>query len=397
MIYLMFSDKILINDGHSMKTIEKPVELKDKLGVNGQEVRLCCVDVDVLIASSTETHEQRRDSLLAHQFMEVYTHEYITLNEKIGDNLFQVIGIKEKKVENIYALMPNVKVDAFVPYAIAIRSLFEVRGIKREGLMIVVDILGSENLITVFEGLKFSRTRTIEGDTLEQILPDIKRSLMDFQKKLGDLAIKSTSDVAVFINDQQMAKELSALEPSFVIEFLDCSYPSLEGLKCVDTQIKYKNHGQIIRERQKKELHLRFIYIIVSLSICLAATVFWGYSHFAYSFMAHDFKLVSMKNSHLKQELDGVDKRIYRDDLKRLKYLNYANVFLEVSAALPSTYSIESFKFLSHEGRWDFDTYIFAQDDQFYDDIPRDRFMKSAAIKNCFIKNRPGKYLKIVL
>ena len=83
--------------------------------------------------------------------------------------------------------------------------------------------------------------------------------------------------------------------------------------------------------------------------------------------------------------------------LKKSKNLNYSSVFFEVSGLLPSTYEISSFKFIGHGGRWVFDTYIFAQDDQFYDEIPRAKILKNAEIKNFFIKNRPGKYLKVAL
>ncbi len=397
MDYLLFNNEIFISDGQVIKKVIKGPGLKENFDPI-EKARLCYVDVDVMIASAPQDYLDKKDSILVQKFTEVYSNEYITLDEKIDSNIFQVIGIKAEKVREIYSLIPSSKVDAFVPYAIAIRSLLVNKQTDMTKLIVFVDDLGNEKLMTVFDGLKFSRTRTIYTCNAQDILPDIKRSSIDFNKKLGEfISNKVTGDFAIITNNKQMAEDLRLLEPGLAVEFLDCQYPALEGLKFIDSQIKYRIHEEIILERKKKELRSRLMYLIISIGICRAGALFFGFNQITYSFVSRDFEGEKLKNSRLKDTLNKIDQYIYRDSLKKSKNLNYSSVFFEVSGLLPSTYEISSFKFFGHKEHWIFDTYIFSQDDQFYDEIPRTKILKNAEIKVFFIKNRPGKYLKVIL
>ena len=397
MNYLLFNNEILISDGQVTRKIIKEPGLKENFEAI-EKARLCCVDVDVMIASAPQDYLDKKDSLLVQKFVEVYSNEYITFNEKIDSNIFQVIGIKAEKVKEIYSLIPSSKVDAFVPYANVIRDFLVNKRIDMTRLIVFVDDLGNEKLITVFDGLKFSRTRTIYTGNAQDILPDIKRSSIDFNKKLGEFASKNvTGDLAIITNNKQMAQDIKLSEPGLAVDFLDCRYPALEGLKFIDSQIKYRIHEEIILERKKKEMRSRLMHLIISISICLAGALFFGFNQAAYSFLSRDFEGEKLKNSQLKDALNKIDQHIYRDSLKKSKNLNYSSVFFEVSGLLPGTYEIASFKFSEHEDHWIFNTYIFAQDDQFYDEIPRTKILKNAEIKDFFIKNRPGKYLKVLL
>ncbi len=393
MNYLLFNNEIFISDGQVTRTMGKG----ENLGPI-EKACLCCVDVDVMIASAPQDYLDKKDSILAQKFAAVYSDEYITLNERIDNNIFQVFGIKAEKVKEIYSLVPSSKVDAFVPYAIAVRSLLINRKTDMAGLIVFVDDSGHEKLITVFDGLKFSRTRTIYTGNAEDILPDIKRSHIDFNKKLGEFASKSvTGDFAVITNNRQMAEDIKLSEPGLAVEFLDCRHPALEGLKFIGPPIKYRIHEEIILERKKEEMRSRFMYLIVSISICLAGILFFGFNQITYSCASRDFDGEKLKNSRLKDALNTIDQYIYQDSLRRSKDLNYSSVFFEVSGLLPSTYEISSFKFTGNGWHRVFETYIFAQDDQFYDEIPRAKILKNAEIKDFFIKNRPGKYLKVDL
>ena len=383
MNYLLFNNEIFISDGKVVKKIERGSALKDEI----EMARICYVDVDVMIASAPQDYLDKKDNLLAQKFEALYSGGYITLNEKIDSNIFQVIGIKVEKVKEIYSLIPSPKVDAFVPYAIAIRSLLVNKQTDMTRMIVFVEDSGNEKLITVFDGLKFSRTRTIYTDKAEDILPDIKRSHIDFNKKLGEFVGKNAGDFVIIINNKQMAEDIRFLETNLAIEFLDCPYPALEGLKFIDSQIKYRIHEEIILERRKKELRSRLVHLIISISFGLAGAVYFGFNQITYSFVSRDFEGEKIKNSQLKDALNQWDQQIYRDYLKKSKYLNYSSVFFEVSGLLPGTYEISSFKFTGKKDSWDFDTYIFAKDDQFYDEIPRAKILKNAEIKDFFIKN----------
>ncbi len=396
MHYLLFTHEVFISDGLASQRMAYGPSLSEKLETM-DKARLCCVDVDVLIASAPQDYVDKKDSLLAQKFAEAYSNEYITLNEKIDSNVFQVVGIKADKVKEIYALMPSSKVDAFVPYAVAIRALLLQKQTDMTRLIVFIDDLGQEKLVTVFEGMKFSRTRTIYAQDAQGILPDIKRSSIDFNKKLGEFANSRAVGPKLITNNGLLAEDIKNLEPDLDIEFLDSSNPGLKGLEFIDTQIKYRIHEDIILERRRKELRLRVKSLILSIVICLAAALFFGFNHVTYSLASRDGEGERLTNLKLNEALKTMDQYVYQDALRESKNLNYSSVFFEVSGLLPSTYAMTSFKFINQQNHWVFDTYLLSQDDQFYDEIPRTGILKNAEVKDFFIKNRPGKYLKVTL
>lgn len=364
---------------------------------NGK-ARLCYVDVDVLIASAPENLLDRRDSLLAQKFEAAYSNEYITLNEKTGANIFQVFGIKAQKIKRVYALIPSHQVDCFIPYAIALRTFLHQKETDMSQMTVVIDDQGDEKLITVFDGLKFSRTRSIHSNQVDEILPDIKRSAIDFNKKLGEFARhKETGEFRILTNNALLAQEIKIAEPKLCVDLLDCPNPAVEGLKFCDSQMKYRIPEEIIRERKMKEQRSMLMHGGIAIGILISGVIFFGCSQMNYSIAVRNLEDVRTQNTRLLQDLNEIDQRIYRDALRKTKKFNYASLFFEESSLLPSTYEIASFKFNVEGDQKNLETYVFSQDDQFYDEIPRVKIFKDAQVKNFYIKNRPGKYLRITL
>ena len=105
--------------------LTKALILKYILG-SIEVANLCVVDIDVLIAAAVEYPIEKKDSILVRKFKELYQHEaYIIQDERIDNNLFQVIGIKEQKVREVYSLIPPDKVESFIPYGIALRNTLD--------------------------------------------------------------------------------------------------------------------------------------------------------------------------------------------------------------------------------------------------------------------------------
>ena len=203
MNYLIFNNDIIISNGKTIKRIDKGKGFDGILDPT-EEVSLCVVDVDVLIAAAVENPIEKKDSLLVRKFKELYHHEaYIIQDEKIDNNLFQIIGIKEQKVRDIYSLIPPQKVRSFIPYGIALRNVLVNGRIDLNKTVVFVDDMGGERLLTVFDGLKFSRTRVIVNNG-EDILPEIKRSQIDFFKKNEEYFSKRSSDFLIVINDRSL-------------------------------------------------------------------------------------------------------------------------------------------------------------------------------------------------
>ena len=317
MNYLLFYNDIIISDGHAIKRIGRGPGLKEVLGAL-EKVSLCCVDVDVMIASAPEDYVDRKDALLGQKFREIYADGYITLNEKIGNNIFQVFGIKAAKIKEIYELIPSSNVAAFVPYAHAIRSFLARDQVDMNRLVVFVDDMGPEKLLTVFDGQKFSRTRTVRGPSVEDILPDIKRSSIDFNKKLGEFASKANrEDMAIITNNRQLADGIRQAEPGLAVDFVDARHPALEGLAVIDRPVKYRIPEEIIAEQKKKELRSWFKYLMLTAGICMAGILYAGFNQITYLSAAHELQAERSANTQLNEALNTIDPFIYRDALRR--------------------------------------------------------------------------------
>jgi hypothetical protein len=397
MHYLLFNGEILISDGKVVKKITREEDSLKALGPI-ERAKVCHVDADVMIASAPEDYLDQKDSLLAKKFAEFYCDEYITQDERIDSNVFQVIGIKAQKVKEIYSLIPSSKVEVFVPYAVAVRSLLMNHKTDMTRPVVLVDDLGHEKLITVFDGLKFSRTRTIYSDKTETILPDIKRSHIDFNKKLGEFANnKPTGHFTVIANNKPLADEIKLLDPEVAVEFLDSQYPALEGLACTDSLLKYRIPEDIIQDRKKTQAKARFKSVMISLLFCACGALFFGCNQIQFAYLEHELQQEQIKNHKFTNDLNALDRIIYKDSLRDSKKLDYSSAFFELSNLLPSAYGISTFKFARHGDHWVFSTYVFARDDEFYDQIPRIKILKNALIKDFYIRDHPGKYIKVDL
>jgi len=396
MNYLLINNDIFIDKGQGGQRLFIPDN--DVTSLAGlDQAKICQVDVDVMIASAPENFVDQKDSLLAQKFEELYPGEYVIQDEKIADNLFQIIGIKAEKVKAIYDLVPPSKVEALVPYAIAIRSLLVHQQIDMNRPIVFVDDLGNEKLLTVFEGLKFSRTRTIHAEQTESILSDLKRSQIDFHKKLGEFANTFNSSFTVIINNPQMADEIKALEPGFSVEVLAMKYPALEGLKYMDAGMKYRIREDIIQERRKKERESQLLGFMLSAAICTAGLLFFGINQVQYTYLQHQLEIEQTKKASLEPMLEDLDQKIYRDFLRRSKKVDYAHVFFQLSNLLPDGYEISSFNLTQEANHRTLSAYVFSADGGFYDPLPRIKLLKNALMKDFFIQGHPGKYLKINL
>jgi len=396
MNYLLFDNEIFISDGQVVKKIEKGPGLKDELDKEIEKVRLCYVDVDVLIAAAVENPIEKKDSILVRKFKELYQHEaYIIQDERIDTNLFQVIGIKEQKVREVYSLIPADRVEIFVPYGIALRNTLINKNVNLNKIVAFVDDLGSQRLLTVFDGLKFSRTRVIANNG-EDILPEIKRSQIDFFKKNEGYLNKKSSDFVIVVNDKSLAAEISKNNEKVPVEYLDVKYPALEGLEGIDTQIKYVLPEEILEKRREIELKKNVSTAIISFCIAAVGLFYFLFNKIEFGLLSNQCDLARQINEQLDKELTALDKQTYREDLKNHKSLNYGVSYLAVLNLIPPSYEVDAFKLIKSD-KWNLELTLSCDNGGFFDPIPKIKILKEADIKDIYVNNQPGKRLRITL
>lgn len=391
----MFNNEIIVSDGINAHRVEKGSDYKDILRTI-EKANLCVVDVDVLIAAAVEFPIEKKDSILVRKFKELYQHEaYIIQDERIDNNLFQVIGIKEIKVREIYSLISPDRVVSFIPYGIALRNTLLSQRIDLNRTVVFVDEFKGERLLTVFDGLKFSRTRIIannEGD----ILPEIKRSQIDFLKKTEEFLSKKSADFVIVVNDQDLAQEISKNEENLQIECLNVKYPALEGLKAAGTSVNYRLPEESFKKRREIELKKRVRASSISLCVVAVGVLFFLFNKVELGIVKDQCELARQTYEQLDGKLNTLDKETYREDLRLHKSLNYGISYLSMLEIIPASYTVNSFKFCK-TNKWNIEMILFPNEDGVFDPIPRIKILRDAEIKDIFVNNQPGKHLKVAL
>ena len=395
MNYLLFNNEILVSDGQDVRRIGKEVDCKNILE-SIDSARICVVDVDVIIAAAVEFPVEKKDTILVRKFKEFYQHEeYIIQDERIDNNLFQVMGVKEQRVREVYSLLSPDKVELFIPYGIALRNTLINKNIDLNKTVVFVDDLGSERLLTVFDGLKFSRTRVIANNG-EDILPEIRRSQIDFFKKTEEYLSKKSADFVIVANNEALATEISRNKEEIQVEYLNVAYPALEGLKETDTSVKYRLPEEILKKRRAIELKKRLTTAVFSLCVVAAGSFYALFNKVEWSVVNNQCELAKQTHALLGGRLKTLDQETYREDLMIHKSLNYGVSYLSMLEIIPASYTVNSFKFYK-TSQWNIEMTLFADDGGIFDPIPRIKVLKNAEIKDIFVNNQPGKHLKISL
>ena len=399
MNYLLFNNDLYHDDGTNVKKLNKGPGSRPELD-SIDEVSICVVDVDVELASAPESQIDKKDSMLARKFSKLHPqNEYILQDEKVDNNIFQVIGIKTEKIREIYSLIPSDKVKVFVPYAIAVRNFLINRQVELEKGIVFIDDLQGETLITVFSNYKFSVTRTLTTNGFENILPEIKRSQIGFSKKIEEFDSWKPDNLTVLTNSETIKSHLLTNEQNIVIEFIDVKYPAIEGLKGIETTeslVKFLLPEEIKNKKRKQELKDKALTLTVSLLILGAGIGFALFNKINLTLIEREFLRLSNQNEALEQKLADLDLKTYREDLKQQKFINFATPYLEILNILPSSYEIYSFRYFQTD-RWTLEAYIFSKEGESFDEIPKVNILKNAVINDYFIKDKPGKKIQVDL
>jgi hypothetical protein len=395
MNYLLFNKEILISDGQNVHRIGKGKDPKDILR-SIEAANICVVDVDLLIAAAVEYPIEKKDSILVRKFNEFYQHEaYIIQDERIDNNLFQVIGIKEHKVRDIYSLIAPHNVKNLIPYGIALRNTLNNQKVDLNKTVVFVDDLGDERLLTVFNGLKFSRTRIITHSD-EDILSEIKRSQIDFFKKTEEYLNTNSKDFIIVVNNQELANKISGNPGKLLVKYLSIQYPALEGLKDSNIQFQYRLPEDILRKRKDVDLKKNITTMVISAGVVLVSLFNLLFNRVELGVVNDQYRSARHAHERLVELVRILDRDTYRADLKAQEYLNYGVSYLALLEIIPTSYTVSTFKFYK-TSKWNLELTLLANDKELLEPIPRIKILKGSEIKDIFVNDKPGKHLRITL
>ncbi|MBF0511860.1 MAG: hypothetical protein HQL13_05990 [Candidatus Omnitrophica bacterium] len=391
---ILFNNKIIIGNGNEVQVLEKGIFHPALEAIN--KARICVVDADVVIAPSVEQPLEKKDSILVRKFKELYQQDnYVIQDEKIDHNLFQVIGIKEEKVREVYSFIDPEKVEMFIPYGLALRYALKAHKGDSPKTIVFVDDLGTEQLLTVFEGLKLSRTRVL-GHAGDDILPEIKRSQIDFSKKIEGFSSAKPEDLLIIVNNQKLSQMLMAQDEKLQVEYWPVPYPALEGLRCADSSIRYQLPEEIVRQKRSVDIKKQVQVFALCGGILLIGGIYFLFNHLRYLALTHEYESAQMVHDQLEERLGVLDQETYRDDLKQHKPLSYGVIYLSMLNVIPSMYTVQSFKF-ERVDKWLIEMNLLTDAHGLFEPIQRVNILKNAQIKDIFINHQPGKKISIQL
>jgi hypothetical protein len=395
MNYLIFNSDIFLSDGENVRRITKGTN-PDHIFDFVSPVRVAILDVDLLMASAIEFPIEKRDNICVRKHKDLYGLEkYVIEVDKVENNLFQVMGIKEQKIREVYSLIPPQQVEICIPYGIALRNILVNRKVDLNKTVVFVDDWGDERLVTVFDGLKFSRTRVIVNNG-EDILPEIKRSQIDFFKKNEEFLSKKGADFVIVVNSQSLAAELSKNNEKLPVTYLNIKNPAIEGLKIADDQIKYVLPEEILKKRREVELKKKVSTMVISLCVVAIGLFYFLFNKIELGMINSQSDIDKQANEQLDKRLTLLDRQTYREDLKLHKSLNYGISYLKVLDLIPPSYEVTSFKFIKF-GKWSLELTLSSDNSGPFESIPKLEILKKADIKDIFINNQPGKNLRVTL
>ena len=170
----------------------------------------------------------------------------------------------------------------------------------------------------------------------------------------------------------------------------------MEGLKDIDTSIKYRLPEEIIQKRKEIELKKNVTSAVLSLCVVVMGVLYFLFNKIESDLIRERLSVARLAARQLDERLRILDRETYREDLKRHKVFNYGISYLALRDLIPSGWQVDSFKFTRLD-RWNVELYLSRDHEAFYDPIPRIGLLKAADIKDIFVNDQPGKHLRITI
>ena len=391
MRYFLFNNDIFVATEKGVERL--PKDSRQTFPFSGvKRAHVCVVDVDVLVKVAPEERPVQKDIILSREFTQVYPGDYVIQAERISENKFQIVGVKTEKVREVYKLLPGDKVVTFVPYAMALRSFLSTQHQDSGDIVVFVDDLEGETLITFFDGQEFNPTRRFNESDIEKILPEIKRSATGFIKER-----REQRGYLILTNNLQWVDLIKRLEPGQKVQHVDSRCPAIEGLKTGRFSLKFELPEEIIRRNQDKERKSKIPYFVSAGTLVflgLGFVIFYWVSLFIQS---SAYERAQQTRNDIESRLLALDPKIYRAALKSQKPINYGDVYLWLANVIPSSYEVNSLVFIPQGKKWHLEILLSLLKGQPYEDIPVKKPYTKMTVQNVLVKDCPGKSIRIEL
>lgn len=271
---------------------------------------------------------------------EGFSADYFVQQEHMDDGKVQLVGAKRKYIEEIYAnLKPSVPA-RLIPYPIAIRAFLKAHALLPEGRIIIfVDDLKTQAVITLFEGMRFTSPRKIGMKDLGYLASQIRRSLQAYEAQQRDGSGNATSFLLVSNNKEWLSAFIEhGLVSGEELAHVPVPYPALEGLKTAKFALHFILPEALALQRRKQARKQYLIYgSILAASAVASLGLYWGMALYGHNSRQETEALRSQKQ-RLLEELQLAHQRKLAGVLASRKGIAWGEVYADFFKNIPFGY-----------------------------------------------------------
>ncbi|MDO8675414.1 MAG: hypothetical protein Q7K71_04785 [Candidatus Omnitrophota bacterium] len=316
-----------------------------------------------------------------------FASDHIVQHERMGANVYQVIGALKTDIERVHRYFKPVPVVSLVPYPVALRAFLNGRGLLfKDKAVIFLDDLKTQAVLTIIEGARLTAPRRISMRDTAYMVSEIQRHQKNYisQKEEG----AAPRDVAFIIvsNNREWLTAFCdhGLFTKQDIIHVDHSCPVLEGLKNAKFAMHFALPEDILKQKRRKTVRGVLKAVTVSMVMAALGFCFWALSMGHQQDMA--VRLADTRQEHRRvcDELAVVDQKKFFSFLKQSAPVDYGRLYHDFISGIPRGYLIQKFRMdRVDDTRWQFVGVIYPQQDN----VIARYFERSGMFRNVFLEN----------
>ncbi|MBF0483314.1 MAG: hypothetical protein HQL25_01275 [Candidatus Omnitrophica bacterium] len=400
MSYYLLNNKLYALGDKSITEIDKN-NVKNAGSSIDEEIVVAVVEMETTQITVSDAAQDRVDTIVAGDFKQKAGEGYLLQSEKIRKNIYQVMGIHQDRVREVYSLFGEKKKIKIVPYGVLLRSvLLKNIALPEKQPVMFIDSFDQEILITIFSGQIIGKTRKITSvSSMEVVAAEIKRNEKNYQKQWVGVSGGLTAAFIYVSNSKAVVDHLiekEHLEPEQVLYFeWDC--PVFEGLKENNVNLNYCP-PEVLVKKAKNETARKFMvkFSAAGLVILMAflGNIFLRMMTSQMQSFCFDLKNT---NQVLKEELKKIDQTAYRSFLKA-EQKRWGSVYVEFMNCVPDEYAVNSLQMLRLKNGVSLEVFLNLRDKEaFYEEILPSNKFKDLVVKDVILDQQPGKLIKVNL
>ncbi len=329
-----------------------------------------------------------------------FASDHIVQHERIGPNVYQVIGALKTDIERVHRYFKPVAVVSLVPYPVALRAFLNGRGLLfKDKAVIFLDDLKTQAVLTIIEGARLTAPRRISMRDTAYMVSEIQRHQKNYISQKEEGAVPRDIAFIIVSNNREWLEAFCdhGLLTKQDIIHVDHSCPVLEGLKNAKFAMHFALPEDILKQKRKKTVRGILKAVTVSMVMAALGFGFWALSMGVNQDMAVRLADVRQEHQRVCDELTVVDQKKFSSFLKRSAPVDYGRLYHDLISGIPRGYLIQKFQISrTDDAHWQFAGVIYPeQDNVIARYFERSGMFQNAVIEDAVFRERLGQ--RIVL